>query len=802
MMAMGDGSVSTQQTTRFADEMEGVQVYDEASVSEIDTSDGVSSAELGKYFSRPVRIASFTYTEGAAAGEIQSILPWTAFFNQANVKFKLHNYAFVRCDLKIKVIVNASPFYYGSVRCSYCPLHTFSDENIVAASLQELVPHSQQPGFFIYPQGNVGGEMTLPFLWKANYLHTDTTADMDAMGRLKFHAFTPLRSANGVSGTGVTIQVFAWAENLELAGPTVALALQSQDEYGGGPVSGPASTVARIAGMVKGVPIIGKFATATEMGAKAISGIAKLFGFTNVPVIEPARPMRSLPFPPLASTEIGYPVEKLTLDSKNELTIDGSAVGFTSEDELAIEKIVTHQSYLTASTWSTSSPVDTPLFTAAVRPELYDRRAGAQVQLTPLALMAQLFDQWRGDIIFTFKIIASPFHKGRLRISYDPASATVQTTGDTGPTVFNTIVDISEQSEIEFRVPYQQAEAWQELDTNINTNPTSIWSTSTTPAVTMAGNGVISVKVLTLLTAPVTTAPVTVQVFVRGAENMEFAYPCPQLNLSYFALQAQEEVIGEESNPGLQITSMHPNRNRVYMGEVVKSVRPLLRRANLVDRLSNTSTATNSEVVYVMPQQPLYYGYDPNGAHLARNQAGTNNVPFNWVFTTPYQLIVPCFAAKRGSYNWYYNLVGPEPSSKLIVAKRNNANTNALSSSVTTVDPTLASRYRSWYTSASYTQAGAAITNQVTQAGLSVGTGNYTPYKFQSTRPNTNNVASSGVTYDGSSQEGLRMVHTVSTGAVNTYSVERYFGVGADFTVHFFRHIPTLYVTPSPAAPT
>lgn len=795
------GTEQIQQTTRFADEMEGVSVYDEANVSEIDTSDGVSSADIGKYFMRPVRIASFTYTEGAAPGEIQSILPWTSFFNQANVKFKLHNYAFVRCDLKIKVIINASPFYYGAVRVSYCPLHTFSDENVVANSLLELIPYSQQPGFFIYPQGNVGGEMTLPFLWKANYLHTVNTDDFDAMGRLKFHAYTPLRSANGVTGTGVTIQVYAWAENLELAGPTVALALQAQDEYGDGPVSGPASTVARIAGMVKGVPIIGKFATATEMGARAVSGIAKLFGFTNVPVIEPAAPMRSLPFPPLASAEIGYPVEKLTLDSKNELTIDGSAVGFTSEDELAIERIVTHQSYLTATTWTTTSPVDTPLFTTAVRPELYDRRSTPQVQLTPLALMAQLFDQWRGDIIFTFKIIASPFHKGRLRISYDPASAAVQTTGDTGPTVFNTIVDISEQSEIEFRVPYQQAEAWQELDTNIASTPAAIWTTSTTPAVTLAGNGILSLKVLTLLTAPVSTAPVTIQVFVRGADNMEFAYPCPQGPLSYFALQAMEEVIGEQSNPGMQIVTMHPNRNRVYMGEVVRSLRPLLRRANLVDRLSNTSTATNSEVAYTLPQQPLYFGYDPNGAHLARNQAGTANVPFNWVFVTPYQLLTPCFAARRGSYNWYYNLTGPEPSSKVLVGKRNNNNTTSIGSSVTTVDGTLASRNRSWYNAASFTQAGAAITNQITQAGLSVSTGNYTPFKFQSTRPNTNAVPTSGAPFDGSAQEGLRLVHTVSSGVVNSYSIERYFGVGTDFNLHFFRHIPTMYVVPSVGAP-
>jgi len=32
--------------------------------------------------------------------------------------------------------------------------------------------------------------------------------------------------------------------------------------------------------------------------------------------------------------------------------------------------------------------------------------------MTPMAWLSNLFANWRGDVIFTFKIIASQYHKG------------------------------------------------------------------------------------------------------------------------------------------------------------------------------------------------------------------------------------------------------------------------------------------------------------------------------------------------------------------------------------------------------
>jgi hypothetical protein len=306
------------QTTAFLDEVAGVEEGMTASSNEYENQDVEVSADLKGFLARPVRIASFTWLESDATGTFTQFDPWSLFLNNTQIKYKLNNYAFLRGNLKVKIVVNASPFYYGAMRACYQPLPDFKASTIrTDVTLGRLIPHSQQPGLWIHPQHSEGGVLTLPFFYPKNFLRIGFASDVAGMGVLRMVSYTPLASANGAVGQGVSVQLYAWMEDVCLGGPTLGLAMQAQDEYGTGVVSAPASTIAAIAGRLRTVPLIGKFATATEMGARAISGIAQLFGFTNVPVIADTMPYRQTPFPQMASSEIGYPVEKLTLDPKN-----------------------------------------------------------------------------------------------------------------------------------------------------------------------------------------------------------------------------------------------------------------------------------------------------------------------------------------------------------------------------------------------------------------------------------------------------------------------------------------------------
>lgn len=795
------------ETTSFMDVTSGVTAGHAAVENDFDTADAVVAAGLTDFLKRPVRIASFSWQQSDAVGVLQGISPWHLYFNNANIKYKLNNFAFLRADLHVKVVINASPFYYGSMRACYQPLPNFKTNTILAGTSggianSELIPYSQQPGIWLKPQMSEGGEMVLPFFYPRSYLKAQVAQDLIDMGYLRFIVYNTLNSANGATGTGVSVQVYAWAENVTLAGPSVGLAMQA-DEYGVGPVSGVASTVASIASKLRTVPVLGKFATATEMGATAIAGIAKLFGFTNVPVIEPAMPFRPSPLPQLASPEIGYPLEKLTLDSKNELSIDPSLAGLEGEDPLAITKFVSKESYLVSSTWSTSTPVDTPLFTAAVSPAMgtFSSVGGSFSQFTPMALVSRLFNSWRGDIIFTFRFIATPFHKGRVRISYDPYGSSVQTTADTGPVVYNKIVDLGAETDVDVRIPYQQALAWCYSYSNADGTKFSTSSTPTVPYTDTFDNGIISVKVLTLLTAPVATSNVFMQVFVRGAENMEFGNPRSLENsLTPYAMQSEEyseSTAGVETPMGENDGTIVPERSRVYFGENVGSLRVLMRRSNWLDSFTPTSNTTQFGTWQLwQTKYPPYYGYDPTGYMFAKGitvPGTTFRANLNMV--TPWHYIVNCFVGQRGSTHWHYNWDGPQDVTMRVVRSTNSFTANFFGYSVNTPGTASANQLNLRLTVRN-TAGGVAVTNQKTQAAISVGDPNYTVFKFQSTDPsNSTNPQLSGARYDGSCYEGLT-VEINANGPVTdlgTGRLERYFAIGTDYTPLFFLNCPSLY---------
>jgi hypothetical protein len=727
-----------------------------------------------------------------------------------SIKSKLQNYAFIRGNLKLKIVTNASPFLYGSVRAVYRPLPSFKASTISSTFPSALLPYSQLPGVWVTPAHSEGAEFTCPFIFPRSFARVGVATEVSDLGSLDLVVYNPLLSANGAVSS-VTVQIFAWLEDVTLAGPTLGAALQA-DEYGVGAVSAPASAVAAAAKSLSKAPVIGTFAKATEIGASAVSNIAKLFGFTNVPVIEDTSPVRNSPFPQIASAEIGYVHEKLALDPKNELSIDPSIAGLSGQDELEIAHFAQRESFLTSSTWSSSTSPDTSLFTSRVLPGL-GYASGNTRDFTPMALLSTMFRNWRGDIIFRFRFIATPFHKGRVRISYDPYSASLQTTGDTGPYVMNRIVDLGAETDVEFRVPYQQALPW---CYNSALFSSTAWSTATSPGVALQDtftNGLISVKVLTALSGPTSTSSVAMQVFVRGADNLEFTNPSiGNYELTPFALQSEEyyDTGAPMSDVMGTVGDQDTHRALVNFGESIKSLRTLMRRQNLLDTVFVPTATDGTAGVFQILQTrfPPHYGYDDdNGLNLMKGKLDpSNNFFFNMVKTTPWHLISNCFLAQRGSMNWTFN---PSKGSDGIVSRvtrYNNTfpgpNQRYQSTPMTNTNIT---EYAFWINSQA-TNAGSSLTHTSTTNGHSFVAPSYSAFKFQTTQPSCSmdpGGPSEG-TYDGSVYDTLAIEFPYDTANNNVsgMTVERYFGIGTDYTLHFFMNCPTLnYLAASSLVP-
>jgi len=789
--------------------------------------DATQDCGLAEFLSRPVQIYQSTWLESDSVGVDVTFNPWSLFFSNAIIQRKLTNYAFLRCDLKLKIMVNASPFYYGAKMITYQPMTTFNPSTIVTdTSLGHLIPYSQRPHVWIYAQNNEGAEMTLPFLYHQQWLPTIDASQFANMGSITTVNYTTLQSANGVSGTGIPITVYAWAENVQLSGPSIGLMLQS-DEYSDKPVSTIASAVAAAAGKLTRVPYIGPFMTATRMGAGTIASIASKFGFSNPPVISNVEPYRPSPYPNLASTEISFPMSKLTLDPKNEVSIDPRVCGVSPIDELEISSLVGKESYLTSCTWNASDAADTILFNSGVSPNLYGITAypgitGAQtIQMTPMAWVSQLFSYWRGDIIFRIRPICSQFHRGRLRVIWDPAGGSSQNIANTAATqaaCFNEIIDLSKDTNVEFRIPYNQALAWCQ---NFSVN-TQNWTTSNSTANFLHSpgftNGSLVMKIVNSLTGPVASTNISVLISVRAADNVVFSAPADLNARQFYPFIPQsspyESTPCETIIPGNSTGGNNDNIFLVNMGEKVLSVRQLLRRTSL--SFSDTfATGSTSGALATFQQNynrmPPPAGFDPNGRYSAKALSdGTTVKLYGWCTIHPITWVSAAFVGYRGSINWVCAPVSGTLAPIHVSTGRSNQGTsfinNAIFNYLTLTGS--GSSMRTLYAAgaggisinngyATNNQAGVVITSTNTNNGLAVVSAWYSQYKFNSPSIKWNSGLA-GTSPDDSASGFLNTKLSVMANATNTAVVAlQYAAIGTDWSPVFFLNVPTMFYYPS-----
>lgn len=290
-----------------------------------------SDSSLGSFLSRPTRIAEYQWVVGQPL--FQKFNPWQLFLNDPRVAEKIANFELYRSKLHVKMVISGTGFHYGRALVSYNPLSGFDEitveRNFLAA---DLIGASQKPHFFLNPTNNSGGQLDLPFFWPKNYLSLSTT-DRNDMGEIIIDSFNNLQHANE-GDDNVTITVYAWASDVVLTMPTSLTtltaadytpqsgSLNSGDEYGKGIISAPASAIAHAAGKLTDVPTIGPYARATEMVAKGVGTLATHWGYSRPPIVTDIVQQKPSPTGNLSNTDAADAIMKLSLDSKQELTID------------------------------------------------------------------------------------------------------------------------------------------------------------------------------------------------------------------------------------------------------------------------------------------------------------------------------------------------------------------------------------------------------------------------------------------------------------------------------------------------
>jgi hypothetical protein len=652
------------QNIRFSDQREHYTYHVESEIDETRKGQDSNDAELGNFFSRPIKIREIEWGTGTTM--FDSFNPWTLYFENPRVANRIANYHLLRCKLCIKVVINGNGFQYGRAIASYLPLSSFDQLSQNIALIPEtIVQASQQPHLYLDPTLSRGGEMCLPFFYHKNNLSIPDSNWQD-MGALTIRSINPLKHANGASDQ-VTISVFAWAEDVNInvltSRESSTLSPQSgkeeiEEANNKGFISGPATALSNLAGKLGVVPWLGPYARATAELAAGVAGAAKALGYARPPMTANPMPYRPTVVSSLSLTTVPDTVQKLTLDDKQELTIDPRIAGLGSQDSLVITDIAKRESYLTTFDWNIGTAPETLLWNARVSPVTWAENGSGSTKsyhFPACAMAAMPFEYWTGTMKFRFQFVASAFHKGRVKIVYDPnwlASNEYNTN-------YLEIVDISEKSD--FTISVSNGQEYTLLTRHFpgEESVTQLYS-STTYTSKEQGNGVIGVYVVNELTTPNSAVDNSIEVNVFVSMDDDFEVFVPDARFQEFVFQpqsglevAESENTQEKDAPVQQISTSlgdrydnHKNMNLVFTGESIKSFRSVLKRYNHFTPIvfGDTISTLISLTQYMFP----YLRGNVDGAVQVTSAAA----PYNYCNTVMLHWVTYAFSGWRGSIRY------------------------------------------------------------------------------------------------------------------------------------------------------
>lgn len=777
--------------------------------------------ELNNFMNRPIRIATITMAYGTAVNGVFN--PWSLFFNDTRVKNRLAYYNLLKCNLCLKFVVNGNAFQYGQYLFDYLPVRTFTLEG---ALLQDnmsftdttsvIYPNAQTHRKYIKvrPLDSQGACMDLPFFWPNNWLSVPRE-EWSGLGEIRYRAMNPVLHANNSTATDPPIiTVFAWATDVKISVPTGAppatLAPQAGEETVG-KISGPISALSKFAGSMASVPIIGPYARATQMVGSGLGAMARLFGYSRPPIETPTVSMKPDYTGNIAATDRPEYINKLTVDSSQEVTVDPSVSGINFGDELLISKIAQRETYVTQFTWDYSQAADTGLFHIRVSPLLHALLPSfpttRAVYPTAIEYASLPFQYWRGSMKFRFEVVCSRFHKGRLRVMFDPTVIPTVTNFNQN---YQHILDLDASTDLTVEVNWTQPTKAQDVGA-ISLSTVKYGSTFVAPSAT-EDNGGLYLYVLNTLSVPnqgltAANSLIYINVYVTAGDDFELCVPYEN-NLSALSVtqpffsSAGEEFVPSAGEEGPMMDMFVIGEKAVtrsqdldIWGEKYVSFRTLIKR--YVDYLSFTFQPTTVNRIYnyfvLNRHMPVFAGNNVNGINSIANLIGSpgpfpgNNYKLNLL-----SYLLSAYSGCRGSFRYKYlfqpTLLTNDAGAMGILTRYPNTRSVAPASSDIGASPGANDLWQSAFRKNTSAWHGAQLVNLKQQPLLEIEDPYYEKYKFFNPKMLTNNDVT---IYDG------HVINIVTVnGALNAGIVcQSYVATGEDFNLLYYTGPPLLWTS-------
>lgn len=537
---------------------------------------------------------------------------------------KLDGFMGFKATAVFRIQVNATPFQQGRYMLTACYTGGVEDgggtagASYITAHTNTLVQRSQLPRVELDINCDTEGILRVPFVSALNWYPLAAKNTALAYGDWANVRLFPYEKLNAVTNVTATYTIWQHFEDLQLY---VATAPQSgrmtrgsrrkppasveQDSQRIGPIESVLLRVKGVAAKFGQHPLLSAYATPLTWGLDVAAGAANVFGWSKPINMDASKKVLRRVHGDYSVVDTSDDSAVLAMTIRNQVSVFPSFAG-TDVDEMDINYIASIPAWKTSYPWSVASTAGTALFELAVQPvaNVQTRTASAGViysDFSPMEYVSRYFSFWRGSITFTFKIVRTQFHSGRLQFVFFPHNDDIAVTSRNAVLaqyVHREVVDIREQNEIVITIPYCSSRPYRNIYNTGSIQGSSI--------------GTLSCYVVDSLVAPPMVAQSAVIIMEKSAgPDFELSVPVSVNMLPILGAVPQSGFMPDTVRNDCAITSTVigsgdvPEPTQLFaetcIGEKIVSMRALLQSMNHTFSTTALPSAANRFNVSVYP---------------------------------------------------------------------------------------------------------------------------------------------------------------------------------------------------------
>jgi hypothetical protein len=252
---------------------------------------------------RPVLIKQGEFINAPSSSELGGFkfkFPDVIFQKSPNVVDKLNYFAYLRANVCVRILINATPFMCGRYWMFFAPFDSTCNRKAMVGLGTTFTPGTDiyfpnitgYPGVEIDLASNSPAEIKIPYC--APLSHYNLVSTQGSMGEC---FIVPLNlisdgASSIATGSGASYSVYAWFEDIDVAMPTSSAATvpsviraqigSEESATTSKSVSEVSSSVSTTARTLGSMPIFGSAARTVDWVASAVSGAASTFGWNNL----------------------------------------------------------------------------------------------------------------------------------------------------------------------------------------------------------------------------------------------------------------------------------------------------------------------------------------------------------------------------------------------------------------------------------------------------------------------------------------------------------------------------------------